>query len=1019
MTTASTTLKLRLMTASAAFALVCPITPAIAQTSAAATEPETLAETDDAASEAIVVTGSRIRRSDTETSAPVFVVDQQSLTDRGFVSAAQALNNVTSIRPALNQAAGDGSSAGNGQQFPNLFNLGPGRTLTLINGRRMVTSSSGLGDSQVDANIIPVGLLERVEIVEGGGAAVYGSDAIAGVVNYILRKNFSGIELDLQTSLSSRGDYPVHSLRATLGQNFAEGRGNFAVNIEYSQSPILRFADRPLSNLARITQTNAADTGPNDGIPSVREIIPAHFWNFNNNGVIFTAPAPPPNFLARLNGNALQFAPDGSVVTYDPGTILGIPFAQGGQGFRYSDLAALRTGVERLTVNALAHYDITDNVTLNFEFLAAKTTGSEIPQGESRTVLNSAATNAGAIAFTINNPFLSAQARTALSTGRPGFAAGAPLFLSKIFTDLVPSEVADNQTQTYRGLLGLEGKFSAGERDFYWSASGSYARVEGGFSRWRVNNARFNNAINAVRTASGSIVCAINADASTANDDPNCAPINPFGNGNVSEAARRYVSVLTGQDYVNIQKNFLATFGGDLVKLPGGTAGFSLAYEHRDESARFTPFLANQLGTFGVGTREIPQAGGYNTDEFSAELLVPLIGGDFTLPLVQSLEVTGAYRHVDNSVAGKEDVWNVGVRWKPIDDITLRGSRGRNFRAPTLTQLFAPSSSALSSIGVDPCDADRINAGPNPAQRRASCLALFRANPLYGTGATGAAAVGASAEVRLATFQNPSENFTRALVTTGGNPNLRNEISDTLTFGIVIQPRFIPGLTITADRVKIDLEDGLSAFATDSFAAACYDDPNPDPAVCAAFTRLAAGNGTDPGGTIITGTTTTFNAGVIRYRGENYNLNYAFPLASVFGGDSDLGRMEINVTATHNTLLTTSVTGTTFTRTDGTVQSPEWVGRLDVAYTKGPLRLTYQLFYLDEVLALPNATIENNPNPVIGKNITHSISAQLDIGNLQLRGGITNLTDRGPSYPNISYGDILGRQFFVGARMKF
>lgn len=1019
MKTVNDTVKRRLMAASAVCAIIMPITPAMSQTASSAASAQDEIREDDAAGEAIVVTGSRIRRSDTETSAPVFVVDQQSLTDRGFVSAAQALNNVTSIRPALGQAAGDGSSAGNGQQFPNLFNLGPGRTLTLVNGRRMVTSSSGLGDSQVDANIIPVGLLERVEIVEGGGAAVYGSDAIAGVVNYILRKNFNGIELDAQTSLSSRGDYPVHSLRATVGQNFDEGRGNIAVNLEYSQSPILRFADRPLTNLARITQTNAADTGPADGIPSVREIIPAHFWNFNTNGVIFTAPAPPPNFLARLNGNALQFAPDGSVVNYDTGTILGIPFAQGGQGFRYSDLAALRTGVKRLTVNAIGHYDLTDSVTMNFEFLAAKTEGSEIPQGQSRTVLNSAATNSGPIAFTINNPFLTAAARTTLTAARPTFAAGAPLFLSKIFTDLVPSEVTENETQTYRGLLGLEGKFAAGERDFYWSASGSYARVEGGFSSWRVNNARFNNAITAARDSSGAIVCAINADASTTNNDPACAPINPFGNGNVSEAARRYVSVLAGQDYVNVQKNFLATFGGDLFNLPGGKAGFSLAYEHRDESARFTPFAANQLGIFGVGTREAPQAGGYNTDEVSAELLIPLVGGDFTLPLVQSLEVSGAYRYVDNSVAGTENVWSVGVRWKPIEDITLRGSRGRNFRAPTLTQLFAPSSSALASTGNDPCDADRINAGPNPAQRRASCLALFAANPLYGTGGTGSAAVGSSAEVRLATFQNPSENFTRALVTTGGNPNLRNEISDTLTYGIVIQPRFIPGLTFTADRVEIDLEDGLSAFTTDSFAAACFDDPNPTAGVCAAFTRLAAGNGTDPAGTIITGTTTTFNAGIIRYRGENYNLNYAFPLASVFGSDSDLGRMEFNLTATHNTLLTTSVTGTTFTRTDNTVQSPEWVGRLDLAYIKGPVRLTYQLFYLDETLAAPNATIENNPNPVIGRNITHSVSAQVDVGNLQLRGGITNLTDRSPSYPNIAYGDILGRQFFVGARMKF
>jgi len=960
----------------------------------------------------IVITGSRIRRASTDTSAPEVSVDKQSLVDRGYTSAAQALNDLTFNTPALNQAPGNGDSSGSGQQFPNLFNLGPQRTLTLVNGRRMVTSSSGLDNAQVDANIIPIGLLDRVEVVQAGGAAVYGSDAIAGVVNYILKKNFQGVELDGQTGISSRGDYKTHSLRVTAGTNFADGRGNVAVDVEWSTSPPLAFKDRPLSNLARVTVSNPADTGPNDGIPSVMELLDTHFWEFNKNGVIFAIPAPLPQFLTGL-----QFGPDGSIVPYDPGKIAGIPFASGGEGFRFSDLAGLRTGVKRIAANAIAHYEITNRMTLSTELLYADTKGTEFPQGQSHTVLNPAASGAGPIVFTINNPFLTDAAKASLIAARPSFAFGAPLFLSKYFFDLVPDNSQTTDTKTYRGVVSLDGDFDVGKRNFYYSVSGSYARVDGQQRNWEVINSRYSNAINAARDSSGNIVCAINADADPTNDDPACAPINPFGDGNISEAAREYIDTRAGLDYVNDQLDLLATLGGSLFTLPAGDVRFSTAYEHRNEKARFDPLSANQEGLFGTGVMELPQSGRYHTNELSGELLVPLVGRNLTLPLVHKLELNTAFRHVVNSVAGKENVWNVGARWEVIPDVTLRASRSRNFRAPTLTSLFAPSSTTLDSVGYDPCDSDRITSGPNPAQRLASCLALFQANPGYGVLPDGSNA-GASAADRLAHFQDPSENFTTALVTTGGNPNLQNEVSKTLTYGVVVQPRFVPGLTVTADRISIDLTNGLSPFTTQDFADACMDNTNPPPGVCDAFTRLAQPDGNLPGGAINTGTTTVFNAGVIKYRGEVYNLNYVFRLANLFGG-GNLGTMDLSVAATHNSLLTTSATGDVFVRTDNTIAEPRWSGRLDARYSRGPLRLTYQLFYLGKALAGPDATIENNPNPHIASNVTHSISAEYDFGILKVRAGITNLFDKPPSYPAISYGDILGRRYYVGATARF
>lgn len=1000
-----------LLLASAAAAQTAdPVPPAqVASGSIEAAQPDTAADDD------IVVTGSRIRRSATDTTVPIAVIDQQAITDRGFVSAAQALNNQPSINRQLAQASGSGASSGSGIQAPSLFGLGTGRTLTLINGRRTVTTSSGLGDSQVDANIVPLGLLQRVEVVQGGAAAVYGSDAIAGVVNYILRRDFDGIEADAQSSITSRGDYPTYSARLTAGRNFAEGRGNIAANVEWSKTEPLAFASRPRTQLSRITVPNSANTSNTDGIPATREIFDARFWEFNQNGVIFTTPAPVSAFLLNR-----QFQPDGSVVPFSIGTQYGVPFASGGNGFRYSDLVGtLRTGVERVTANVIGHYDIASDVTLSTELLFARTDAIEGLQVRSNTVLGSAATGTGPIAFTINNPFLTPSAIATLSAARPAFAAGAPLFLSKVFNDLTPDNTQRYRTDTYRGLIGLEGRFDVGGRRFDWNVSGSYARVDGRTEGWGVVLSRYNNAISATRNAAGQIVCSINADASTANDDAACAPINPFGDGNVSAAARNYVSARSGSRYRNEQVDILATLSGAVVTLPAGEAKVAAAYEHRDERVAFRPFAADQQGILGTAA-VLPTQGKYNTDELSGEVLVPLVGGDFTLPLVHALELSGAYRYVDNSIAGHENVWNAGLRWEVVPGITLRGNRSRNFRAPTLTQLFAPSSTALASGNLDPCDADRIAGGPNPTQRRAACLALFQANPTYGTGGPGGAATGASAEARLAAFQNSGENFTTTLVTTGGNPTLRNEIAKTWTYGIVAQPRFISGLTITADRIQIDLTDGLSPFTTQNFAETCFDDPNPPAGVCSAFTRLAVATSASQAGSYATGTTTTFNAGVIRFRGETYNLNYLLPL----GGKA--GRLEFELAATHTSRLESSVTGTVFVRSDGTALSPitstpqpEWAGRLDLRYVNGPFRASYQAFYLSPAIALPDATIENNPNPRIASNLTHSVSLQFDVQRMSFRFGVNNLTDKQPSYPTLQYGDIIGRQFFAGARVKF
>lgn len=965
---------------------------ATAQDQDASVEPQ--ADAADAVTlDQVTVTGSRIRRADPTTPSPLTTITPESMTDRGFVQVGQALNDMTANSPLMPITPGDGSSSGSGLQYPNLFGLGAGRTLTLVNGRRFVTSGNGMQGNMVDTNMIPTGLLQAVEIVQGGGAAVYGSDAIAGVVNYVLRQNFEGLEFDGQVGLSDKGDYQTERLRLTWGTNFADGRGNVAVNLEHSGSEPLPGSAREAFARSRVTVSNPADTGPNDGIPSRMEVIPASFWPFSYGGVIFNNPGPLPDFLTRLEGSPLQFDADGNVVSYNPGEVLGIPFARGGDGMRYADQAALFSGVDRHNASLLGHLWLTDSVKLSTELFYGTTRSRDLlGASATRTVLYGAGHDLGPIMFTRNNPFLSEQAIEALSAANPGFGFGAPLWMSKSFNDLLPDRVGRYESTSWRAMAGLDGDLDFGDRFYYWSLMASHAENDYSTRNWGLDMGRFNNAINAVRDASGNIVCA--------SGDPACVPVNPFGR--VDPAAAQYISALYGSTSHSQQQNVLATFGGELFDLPGGPAQFGLAWEWRGESAEFVPTAASAAGTGPAGVPVLTQSGKYNTSELSAEFVAPVIGGGMTLPFVRELELSGAYRHVDHSTAGSDQVWSAGLRWQVSDGLTLRASRSRNFRAPTLAQLYSPQTQGYGTIGIDPCDSDRINSGPNPDQRRANCAAEWAANPGYG---------------QLEGFQSSAENFAEAMVHSGGNLDLVNEVSYTTTWGLVWEPAFVEGLSLIVDRFEVRLSDGLSQFTTPDFMAACYDSIEQSADVCGRFERDATGQ-------VVRGTSQYFNAGWMEFRGETYAAQYDVPLARMFSGD--YGQLALGFEATRYEKMAYSVTGFDITRSEGTVPGgdlsglPDWSARLDARWNKGPWRVNWSVNHLPRAKTDYYATIENTPTPWVHSNTRHSMSVQYDMGDgLTLRGGVDNVFDEQPSYPTINYGDIIGRYAYMGINLRF
>jgi iron complex outermembrane recepter protein len=992
--------------------------------------------------EEIVVTGSRIRReaADTTTTSPLTIVDAQTLTDRGYTQVGDALNTLTAMAPSTPVSPHDGSNTGqSGQQFPNLFDLGPGRTLTLVNGRRFVNSGVGLGDSTVDTNMIPTGLLERVDVVQAGGSVVYGSDAIAGVVNYILKDHFTGAQFDAQAGQTTKNDYPQNSVRGTFGTNFDDDKGNIAIDLGWSKTDPLMNSERPDAAVGyTAADSNPLYAGPNGGIASAAGLGNSKFWEFNNNGVLFVRPpgTAAGSYQAAFGGgffvtqNGAPYAAGGvptqfnaagtGLIPYNPGAFpAGTPagavdpvFANGGQGYSYGNLGALYSGVERRTVNVLGHLELTSNIKLSMELTYGHTRGDD-PNATSvsNTVLNDTPSGSGAFVINANNPYLPASAKGTIvnylntvfgglgglwaaqgAPGVPPLSAVVPGFgvdLSKNFAGLLPSYSAITDTDTLRALFALDGTFNFIDRDFDWNVSASRGHSQSTMNQDNVVVSRMTNALNAVNigtAANPNIVCAINAVSVT---DPACKPINPFASGPYTTAQQNYVTGVFGQEQYDTEDDYLATLGGPIVKLPAGETRFSATYEHRSESASYDPTEDSLLGLAPGGVPTVATSGSYHTNEVSTELLLPIMGKDFTVPAINSLELNGAYRFVNNSLAGTANLWETGLRWTVTPGVTFRASRSTNFRAPNLNELFAPTITQLGAVMEDPCDSRSINNGPNPTARLANCSAEFAAHPSY-NGGTGS----------IANYQDPAQNFSTAEITSGGNRDLKNEVSHTWTFGTVLQPPFVPGLTIVADRVEIKLTNALSQFLPQNFLDTCYDTVGPQRnAACSSFTRNANGD-------IVTATSQWFNAGFQTYKGETYNVNYVRQ------------NLSLNLEVTHNDQNEYSVTGSDLTRLAGTILDPRWVGRFDAAYTWDKLRVTYELYFLPRTLDMATSTPESTPYPEIASNITHSISASYQATkDLTVRAGITNLTDKMPSYPTLSYGDILGRRYFLGVNL--
>lgn len=781
----------------------------------------------------VVVTGSRIARPELATTQPTTVIGAQQIEARGYTNVTQALQELPAFGPPGNSGVGAQSSFGPAQSFVDFYGLGSQRTLTLVNGRRFVSSNTAsifgpvAAGSQVDLNNIPVSLVDRIDVVAVGGAPIYGSDAIAGTVNLILKKNYEGIDVSAQYGISNHGDAPDRRLSATVGHNFADGRGNITVSGEYNKVSGFTAGDRSVSaqGLFFGTPPRGTDT------PFSRLLYPSQRYSaFTAGGVPFTSD----DYLVTSSGirdaagNILQFGPAGTLVPLDLGTQMRQGYiSSGGNGFNLPAQSNLLTNSERYLGVATANFDFNDHVKAFGEAWYTHSKGTNIiDQPNYNTALFDAAGTAdGNIIVNINNPFLSAADRATIAANlAPG---QEEFYLGRALSDLTTGR-SQATVETYRFVGGFNGDFNVGSRNFQWEVSGNYghSRTTGAVQELVQQN--FANALDAVTDASGNIVCRPGyTNATIATHSSTCAPLNIFGAGNASQAARDYIFTTARPISNNSQLVFDANIQGSLFALPGGDVKVVLGYEHRREKTSFDPGAYYYGEPQSDGTRAQygrtipidPVSGSFHTNEVYGELNVPFVSPRTGLSWLKTAEFDGAARYVKHSIAGGDLTWTAGGRIGFINDLTFRGNFTRSIRAPAITEIFNPTSQAFD-YGSDPCDQRYVNSGPNPANRRANCIAGGVADP--------------------DNFVSNYTDFTIP-VSVSGNNNLRNEKANSWTAGAILQPRFIPGFSVSADWVSIKLKDAIVSLSGDDILNACYDATSFPSSFCSLITRDATG----------------------------------------------------------------------------------------------------------------------------------------------------------------------------------
>jgi len=624
----------------------------------------------------IVVTGSRIQRDGVAAPTPVTVLGGEYLAARATSNIADALNELPSFRGTSSSTSTSSTATQAGSSFIDLRGLGSNRTLLLIDGQRHVpTALTG----QVDVNTIPAILIDRVEVVTGGASAVYGSDAVAGIVNLITKKKFKGLEGDAQFNTSQRGDAQGYRFALHGGASLLEGRLNLSAAGEaYLNTGIDGMYNRDWGQSEYGLLTNPS---PSTNKLPVRiisdQVRPATMTPYG----LVTSGLTWGDLTGTVDKRLVQFSANGTPMAFTQGQLAGSQYMIGGDGQGKGFLSNfwLQPRIDRQLANFSASFEANDHLEISTSFAYARS------HVYSQAV---APFDFGTLSIKRDNAFLP----SAIATAMDGKGLSS-LNFGRLSLDVGPN-TANNTTQTYRWVTTAKGDLGRWKWDGYYE----YGQTDyhGRFNGVR-HNARYLEAIDSVISPlTGKAVCR----STLSNANNGCVAYNPFGDQN-SDAAKKYV---TGdQDYqlVTRQNVAAANLTGPLIDLWAGPLQASVGAEYRSETAHATADAASVANSYAAGNYK-PIHGGYNVKEANLELELPVLRD---LPLAKAVDINGAVRHAEYSTSGGNTTWKIGGTWDLGGGLRLRATRSLDIRAPNISELYASAVTRITSV-TDPFKAN-------------------------------------------------------------------------------------------------------------------------------------------------------------------------------------------------------------------------------------------------------------------------------------------------------------------------
>ncbi len=984
----------------------------------------------DVLTEEVVVTGSRLTQPNLTGPTNVNVLSREVIDLSGAVNISELIRTVPAAGVStLTSTNSNFTVNSSGINTVELRNLGEDRTLVLVNGRRFVSGRPGT--NQVDLNSIPTAFIERVDVVTGGASAVYGSDALAGVVNIILKDDFEGVQLTGQSGISGENDDETHQLNLTIGAPFADGRGSAMFNLGWDKE--LGVFARNRDGLEVDGTSTAFFTGnPADWKTSV---IPT-FSSFSEKGRIGV--------------------PGGGQFVVDNGAVRAFDSAQ--DGFNRQAFRALSVPTERRQFAGVLDFEYNENLSFFAEVNYSQTdTNSSLEpfplssediygdnQAQCFDTTGDGNNDSCDYGVSILNPFVPEGLRAEARAANPGISDDELVLGFARRTTELDQRGASNTRQTFRFVTGIHGTVD----DYAYELSVNYGRTsQDQRSTGQINVLNMRQALDAIEDSNGDIVC---------RDEiariQGCLPANVFGlgaltNGLDENTQRNLLNYLKAPASTSAELEQVVVSGflsGTLFEMAGGTARFVVGGEYRDEKSRSVGDALSQQG-LNAGNAIPPTIGGYDVMELFGEVELPLVSDQ---KWAKSLDLSLAVRYSDYSTVGTTGAFAAGLMYRPSDDYLVRGQYSKAVRAPNVAELFQPLSESFEGV-TDPCAGVTIDAVSgsaaffNVTQNQNDPAAVLSSGVNASTvgsqlattclqDPTIASRVAATGGLALTQPELQGVGGFNGGASTGGF-SLAEESADTFTVGFVWDPSFAEWadpLTLSVDWYRIEIEDGIGSISRTQSATGCYNAAgySASSSFCQGIVRFDSGPSI---GAIRFANEFTQNLSEIEVEGIDLQLSYRFDFER-------FGMLDLLVT--YGYLITEESVpfpGADLDDSTGEVGSPEHEAVVSLVYGVGPasIALTTQIIGSSEFDNDPNGFFAGEKIPTqyftdlqarwrLSENseVLFGVDNLLDeytkIGFSTFLAANTNLNATGWSTAPDIY-DGLGRRFYAGFKFEF